>query len=123
MHRLHRPLIAENSAMLLLIKEENDFIIEHSSDTNKLLSYRFSKEQLTENAFTHLQALNSFATKQTTSFLLTEKQDHAFSEVLTKLLLEDDHTYFFEAQLRYTYLTELIHLITKIHHDNLLMFE
>ena len=109
--------------MLLLIKEENDFIIEHSSETNKLLSYRFNKEQLTENAFAHLQALNVFNATAATSFLLTEKQDHAFSELLGKLLLEEDHTYSFEAQLRYTYLTELIHLITKIHHDNLSMFE
>ncbi len=109
--------------MLLLIKEENDFIVEHSPETKKPLSYRFNKAQLTENAFTHLQALNVFATEKAISFSLTEKQDHAFSEVLTKLLLEEDHTYFFEAQLRSTYLTELIHLITKIHHDNLSMFE
>jgi hypothetical protein len=109
--------------MLLLIRKENDFVIEHSSSMNETLSYRFNKEQLTENAFAHLQALNVFTAAQPTSFLLTEKQDHAFSEVLTKLSREDDHTYFFATQLRYTYLTELIHLITKIHYDNLSMFE
>jgi hypothetical protein len=109
--------------MLVLIKEENDFIIEHSSETNKLLSYRFNKEQLTENAFAHLQALNVFNATVATSFLLTEKQDHALNELLGKLLLEEDHTYSFEAQLRYIYLTELIHLITKIHHNSLSLFE
>lgn len=105
--------------MLVLMKEADEFVLEHSSEKNPLLRYRFNKEQLTENAFAHLEELNVFSSAQEISLLLTEKQDHAFHEVLTKILSEKDDAYRFSRQLQHTYLIELIHLITKVYHEHL----
>ncbi|WP_160143544.1 hypothetical protein [Chryseolinea soli] len=64
-------------------------------------------------------SLDVFRETEDTIYLLTEKQDKAILNVLKKLQGERNSGYIFSEHLQKTYLIELIHLITKIHHSAL----
>jgi hypothetical protein len=84
------------------------------------VAYSFSPDFLPERVILHLLSLNVFREAEDTIYILTEKQDKAILDILKKLHGERNSGYIFSEHLQKTYLIELIHLITKIHHSGLL---
>lgn len=114
---------APQGGLLVLGQNKAGYTVEYSADGGTTLRFQFSIAQITDGAFHHLQSMNLFNTEHRTSFTLNTKQQNAFSEVLQKLMTEQHSDYTFSSQLQTTYLLELIHLITKVYHSNLPVFE
>ncbi|HEY5749765.1 MAG TPA: hypothetical protein VIU12_27040 [Chryseolinea sp.] len=108
--------------MLTLRRKKDRYAIDHIQEKDgHRVAYSFSHDFLPESVLVHMLSLNVFKETEDTIYLLTEKQDKAILNVLKKLQGERNSGYIFSEHLQKTYLVELIHLITKIHHSGLLM--
>lgn len=104
--------------MLTLRRKKDRFAIDHTQEEHgQRMAYSFSRDFLPESVILHMLSLNIFREKEDTIYLLTEKQDSAIFDVLKRLTNEKNSDYIFSEHLQKTYLIELIHLITKIHHS------
>jgi len=108
--------------MLTLRRKKDRYAIDHIQEKyGQRVAYSFSHDFLPEKVLLHMLSLDVFRETEDTIYLLTEKQDKAILDVLKKLHGERNSGYIFSEHLQKTYLIELIHLITKIHHSSLLM--
>jgi len=106
--------------MLTLRIKKDRYAIDHSRGKyGQRVAYSFSHDFLPERVLLHMLSLDVFRETEDTIYLLTEKQDKAIVDVLKKLNGERNSGYIFSEHLQKTYLIELIHLITKIHHSGL----
>jgi len=108
--------------MLTLRRKKDRYAIDHiRGKYGPRVAYSFSHDFLPESVLLHMLSLDVFRETEDTIYVLTEKQDKAILDVLKKLHGEQNSSYIFSEHLQKTYLIELIHLITKIHHSGLLV--
>jgi hypothetical protein len=105
-------------AVIILSSIADVYIIEHIAGRNKpVRSYSFREALIPQKALQHIRSLSLFTENRSCVFKLDPRQQAEVTSILQKITDEKRSAYRYSDFLQKTYLMELIHCLTKIHHN------
>lgn len=104
--------------MIVVINTRDLYVIAHFP-RRRMAQYMcsFRKDFLTERNLPYIRLLPVLADNGRSVFMLNDQQDADVNVILRKINEEKGSGYIFSDDLQRTYIMELIHYITKLHHQ------